>query len=103
MTNWLRRFQERQHELAIGVDADLVKTNHTRFKRGLFLLAFGCLLGFVGPKMHLSVALRAAVAVVFGMSCLIGLFMLRWARREAAFLNSPDPEKPLSILKNDDQ
>jgi hypothetical protein len=47
--------------------------------------------------------LRIAAAVVFGMSCLIGLFMLQWAARESAFLHSPDSEKPLSILKNDDQ
>ncbi|MFY9904508.1 MAG: hypothetical protein WAM43_16505 [Terriglobales bacterium] len=103
MTNWLRRFQERQRELAIGVDSDLVKINHRRFKRGLFLLAFGCLLGLVGPKMHLSLVMRVAAAVVFGMSSLIGLFMLQWAARELAFLNSPDPKKPLSILNNDDR
>jgi hypothetical protein len=103
MTNWLKRFQERQRELAHGVDADLVKINRRRFRRGLFLLAFGCLLGFVGPKVHLSLLLRAATAVVFGISCLIGLFMLQWAARESAFLNSPDSEKPLSILNSDDQ
>jgi hypothetical protein len=99
MTNWLQRFQERQRELAQGADADLLKVNRRRFRLGLFLLAFGCLLGFVGPKMHLSLVLRAAGAVVFGMSCVIGLLMLQWAARESAFLNSPDSEKPLSILK----
>jgi hypothetical protein len=103
MSNWLRRFQERQRELAIGVDADLVKANRRRFKRGLFLLAVGCLLGFAGPKMHLSFVLRVAVAVVFGMSGLIGLFMLQWAARESTFLHRPDPEKPLSILGSDDE
>jgi predicted lysophospholipase L1 biosynthesis ABC-type transport system permease subunit len=103
MTNWLKRFQERQRELAQGVDADLVKANRSRFRRGLFLLAFGCLLGLVGPKMHLSLVLRAVTAVVFGVSCLIGLFMLQWAARESAFLNSPESEKPLSILNNDDR
>jgi hypothetical protein len=103
MANWMGRFQERQRELAIGVDADLVKINHRRFRRGLFLLAFGCLLGFVGPKIHLSFALRVAAAILFGMLCLIGLFMLQWAARASAFLNSPPPEKPISILKNDDQ
>ncbi len=102
MTNWLKRFQERQRELAQGVDADLVKINHRRFQRGLSLFVFGCLLGFAGPKLHLSLVLRTAAAVVFGMSCLIGLFMLQWAARESAFLHSPDSEKPLSILKNDD-
>jgi hypothetical protein len=103
MTNWLKRFQERQRELAQDVDADLVKANRRRFRRGLFLFVFGCLLGFVGPKLHLSLVLRAAAAVVFGMSCFIGLFMLRWAAREWAFLNSPDREKPLSVFNNDDQ
>jgi hypothetical protein len=102
MANWLKRFQERQRELAQGVDADLVKANRRRFRRGLLLLAFGCLLGFVGPKLHLSLALRAAAAVVFGMSCLIGILMLQWAARESAFLNGPDPQRPVSILKDAD-
>ncbi len=53
--------------------------------------------------MHLSLVMRVAAAVVFGMSSLIGLFMLQWAARELAFLNSPDPKKPLSILNNDDR
>jgi hypothetical protein len=103
MTNWLKPFQQRHRELARGVDADLVKTNHRRFWRGLILLAFGCLLGFVGPKIHLPFVLRIAAAVVFGVSCLIGLFTLQWAARESAFLNSPDLEKPPSILDNNDQ
>jgi hypothetical protein len=103
MKNWLKRFQERQRDLGRGVDADLVKDNRRRFRRDLSLLVFGCLLGFVGPKLHLPLVLRTAAAIMFGVSCLIGLLMLQWAARESAFLNTPDSEKPLSILNKDDR
>jgi hypothetical protein len=103
MGSWLKRFQERQRELARGADADLVQNNRTRYKHGLFLLAFGLLVGFLRPKVHLSGVLQAAAVVVSIASFTIGFVLLRWAYQESIFLNRPDPEKPPSILENDDQ
>src|SRR5260370_4252168 len=102
MGNWLKRLQERQRERAQGVDADLVQDNGRRYRRGLFLLAFGLLFGFLGSKVHSSGVLHAAEAVLSIASCVIGFILLRWAYQESLFLNRPDLEKPLSILENDD-
>ena len=98
MSNWLKRFQERQRELARGADADLVQDNRTRYKRGLFLIAFGLLVGFLGSKVHLSGGLQSAAVVLSIASFTIGFVLLRWAYQESIFLNRPDPEnRPVSL------
>jgi len=99
MSNWVKRFQERQRELTQGADADLVQANRRRYKRALLLLAFNAGLIFLNGKVNLSPALRTAVGILSATICLLGLLMLRWAWQESLFLNRPDPEGPPSILK----
>jgi hypothetical protein len=99
MSNWLKRFQERQRELAQGADADLVQANRQRYKRALLLLAFDAGLIFLNDKVNLSPLLRTAVGILSVIIFLLGLLLLKWAWKESVFLNRPDPEVPPSILK----
>ena len=87
--DWLRHWDERQQELAVGVDADLVRTNGKKFKIawslfGMSLLLFG-FYRLVKPDGLFNAVLVWAACLSF-----IGfMVMIRWARIERAFLNKP--------------
>jgi len=80
---WLTRWQDRQRELAAGVDADLVEANRKRWK-----LSF-CL----------SVRFRPSFNWLT-MACFVaGLLLAEWAGAESGFLNSSSRPEPPSIWK----
>ena len=97
--NWLGRWLERQHDLAVGVDADLVRDNHKRYRLACGLLGFGFVLGLLVSKVHFQGILRLVVGVIATVSFLAGLVLAAWARQEAAFLSKPDHEEPPKIFE----
>jgi hypothetical protein len=99
MSGWLQRWSQRQHDLARGVDADLVRDNGRRFKVDFGLIGFGLLLAMLGSKVHTPSLMHWVLLEAGGVSTVVGFFMAMWAREEAAFLNKPDPEEPPTILK----
>jgi hypothetical protein len=99
MWDWLERWQQRQHELQQGVDADLVRANRRRWKLSWSLFAASFLLIGIQAKVNLSNAWREVALCLF-MACLGGALVLgHWARAEQAFLDHPDPKKPPKLWK----
>jgi heme A synthase len=96
---WWERWRERQHQLVQGVDADLVRANHQRFRLAFGLLGCAFLLGILVPKLHLPSTLRLIVGAIVTVVFLVGFLLAAWARQEAAFLSKPDPEEPPKIFK----
>jgi hypothetical protein len=97
--SWWERWRERQYQLAQGVDANLVRGNHQRFRLAFGLLVFAFLLGILASKFHLPSTLRFIIGVIVIAAVLVGFVLAAWARQEAAFLSKPDPEEPPQIFK----
>lgn len=99
MWNWLKRQEERQRDLERGVDADLVRDNEKRSRLSLCAWLIGCAL--VLAANYLPVPKWAQVAIRFvGFGLLVGGYVSsRWARREKAFLDKPDPEEPPRLFR----
>jgi hypothetical protein len=97
--SWWERWPERQYQLAQGVDADLVRGNHQRFRLGFGLLILAFLLGILASKSRLPSTLRFIIGIIVIATFLIGFALAAWARQEAAFLTKPDQEEPPKILK----
>jgi len=101
MANWLRRYLQRQDDLARGVDADLVRENRARGRRGLLSFAASLLIIWLVDKTHLhGLAAKILLGAAFALF-LYAFFVLTWAKEQSAFLNKPEPEKPLSLFKHD--
>jgi hypothetical protein len=99
MSNWFRRWRQRQRDLARGVDADLVRQNRNRFKLAFGLWGVGFLLSLLRNKASISgvlgsIAQYASVALIFA-----GIFLGFWAGQVNAFLDKPDPEEPPRLFK----
>jgi hypothetical protein len=99
MSGWLQRWSQRQHDLARGVDADLIRDNGKRYKVAFGLIGLGLLLALLGSTVHNPGFLRWTLLVTGSVSAVVGFLMAMWAREEAAFLNKPDPEEPPTIFK----
>jgi len=97
--SWGERWRERQYQLAQGVDANLVRGNHQRFRLAFGLLVFAFLLGILASKFHLPSTLRFIIGLIVIAAFLVGFVLAEWARQEAAFLSKPDPEEPPKIFK----
>jgi hypothetical protein len=97
---YLKRWQQRQRELAQGADADLVRENRKRGRFGFGLLAFSFIFAACTSKMQLPHLLRTIIGGSAIASLVVGFVMLQWAKWEKAFLDRPDQEKPPSILKD---
>jgi len=95
----LERWQQRQHQLAQGVDAGLVRDNQKRYGLAFGLLGFAFAFGLLASKARLPSTLRLIVGVIGTASFLAGFVLAAWARQEAAFLHKPDPEEPPKIFK----
>ncbi len=97
--SWWQRFQQRQYDLARGVDADLVRdtTTHSRLSMALFCLAL--LLAWIAHKLPLPYSLRLAAIILAAVSLIAGAVLSRWTMAEDRFLRKPDPEPPPSIFK----
>lgn len=95
----LTRYQQRQRDLASGVDADLVRANKNRWKvcyvlfgASMLLLALRYLT--VLPVTLVRIAQYSAAGLLAG-----AVLVAQWARAEAGFLNRPDPKEPPRIWK----
>jgi hypothetical protein len=97
--SWWERWRERQYQLAQGVDADLARGNHQRFRLAFGLLVFAFLLAILTSKLHLPTTLRFIISVIVIGAFLVGFVLAAWARQEAAFLSKPGPEEPPKIFK----
>lgn len=97
--SWWERWTERHSQLAQGVDADLVRANHHRFRWAFGLLVFAFLLGIVVSKLHLPSTLRFIVDAIVIVAFLVGFVLAAWSRQEAAFLSRPDPQGPPKMFK----
>ena len=99
MLEWFGRYLRRQRELAVGVDADLVRSNRRKFTFAGSLLAFASL--FLG--IDRVVKPRGLIHEVFVWVILVlylgGTLIVNWAWQERAFLVKPDPKKPPSLFK----
>ena len=99
MFEWFGRYNQRQRDLAAGVDADLVRSNRKKWRISLLLVGVGFL--FFGidyfVKLHgliQEIVRWISVVLIFG-----GVFLGRWAGQVDAFLSKPDPKKPPSLFK----
>lgn len=99
MSGWLQRWRQRQHDLARGVDADLVRDNGKRYKVAFGLIGLGLLLAVPGSTIHTPSLLHWVLLDAGGVSAVVGFLMAMWAREESAFLDKPDPEEPPTIFK----
>lgn len=99
MFGWIRRWNQRQRDLTLGVDADLVRDNRKRYKLAFGLQGLALFLILLCAKFHIPRTplwiLSATTIVCF----LAGLLLAIWAQREDAFLSKPDREEPPRIFK----
>jgi hypothetical protein len=97
--DWLERYQERQRELAQGVEAGRVRANDRRLNLSLVSLGIGIVLFGILFRLKSAGFWRAVLetlAVVF----LAGSTQLYyWYRREGWRIRRPEPKKPLSLFK----
>lgn len=101
MANWLHRYIRRQAELSQGVDSNLLPDNRTRWLRGTAAIAVAFALRWLAAEVQLS---GITVWVVIGLAIallLYGFFLLIWTNEQSAFLDKPEPEKPLTLFKRD--
>jgi hypothetical protein len=96
---WLTRWRERQRELAVGVDADLVEANRKNWKLSLWFWALLFVLIGIQAKIKLP-AIADKIALFLTIACLVAALLFSdWARAESAFLHKPDMPEPPSIWK----
>ena len=100
MYSWIDRWQQRQCELAEGVDADLMRANRRRSRLAFGLFVFGFVLVLINAKLHLPTMLRAVLGPVGVICILIGVLVGKWAQAEHSFLTRPDSEGPPEIFRN---
>jgi membrane associated rhomboid family serine protease len=68
---------------------------------GLILVTgVAAVLGRLAAKFHLPSLLSVVFGVTAGISGVIGIVLVMWARQEHWFLTKPDPERPPEIFKN---
>src|SRR5689334_6525282 len=98
--SWLRRWLQRQSDLARGVDADLLRANRRRFMLAAALLCLALLLAWMGQKLPLSRAMHSVTEIAAGLLAVAGFVLFWWAGAQGRFLRKPDPEPPPSIFKD---
>ncbi|HTQ97505.1 MAG TPA: hypothetical protein VMH89_11910 [Candidatus Acidoferrum sp.] len=99
MWAWLTRWQQRQHDLALGVDADLVRDNRRRYQYAVVLLGCGCVLGVLSARLGLSGTPQKIIVALAIVLFLGGILAGRWAAAESAFLSKPDREDPPKVFR----
>ncbi|PYS44938.1 MAG: hypothetical protein DMG13_33050 [Acidobacteria bacterium] len=97
MRQWLERWEQRQKDLARGVDSGLVQANRRRYRVSMGLLISSIVLAEAVSEAGVSGIVGWIFRVMAAIGCISGLFLLQWAWQERIHLNKPDPEKPLSI------
>lgn len=99
MLDWFRRYQQRERELAAGVDGDLVKSNRTKGRIALGLFGLGILLLGVNRLVKPDSLIEEILFWFIWPTFAAGLILGKWAQVERAFLDEPEPKKPPSLFK----
>lgn len=99
MFGWIRRWNQRQRDLTLGVDADLVRNNRKRYKLAFGLQGLALFLIVLCSEFHIPRTLRWILSAAAGVSFLVGFLLAIWAQQEDAFLSKPDHEEPPRIFK----
>lgn len=99
MWSWIERRIERQRELDRGVDADLVRGNRRRQMLALWSFGFLGMLVTLDRLLHLRGWFHELVFIVAMVFLVLGFVASRWASKESAFLNRPDPKEPPRLFK----
>jgi len=82
-----------------GVNADLWRDNRRRWKISILLLAMGVLIAFVTPNLRLTGIAENILLGIWIVLSGAGMFGLRWASAESAFLSKPEPKEPPSLWR----
>jgi hypothetical protein len=98
MSNWWSRRENRELELAKGVDADLIQANRKRYKLGFGLIVVALATTGLNAALAFPNALHKILGGFSVLAGLAGLAIVTWARQQEIFLNRPDSEEPPSIL-----
>jgi hypothetical protein len=99
MRNWWTRYQQRQIDLANGVDSDLVRDNQKKWKLTALLVVAVFVVLELDHFFHFA-GLTHTIAILVAIPIAISsLVVLHWAASERRSLDSPDPEEPPSIFK----
>ncbi|HEV2617389.1 MAG TPA: hypothetical protein VGU63_12360 [Candidatus Acidoferrales bacterium] len=99
MFEWFDRCDQRQRDLAAGVDADLVRSNRKKWRIWLWLLGVGFVLLGVDHFAKFHGLIQEIVRWISGLLFVGAMLLGYWAQQESAFLNTPDPKKPPSLFK----
>lgn len=99
MISWWSREAQRERDLAVGVDADLIRDNRRRFRLSFILIGTAAVLAVICRTLYLS---GWIANICFGVSIVLivsGFVSFKWAQAESRFLHRPDPEEPPKIFK----
>lgn len=99
MLEWFSRYNQRQRDLAVGVDADLVQSNRKKLRISLLLISASFLFIGIDHFVKLHGHAHEIVTWIFGFLLVGGVFLGRWAGLESSFLRKPDPKEPPSLFK----
>lgn len=97
--SWWARWKERQRQLELGVDADLVSAYRRKWRLSLWL--FGSALFLFGVQSKILIEGTAhEIMGWLSIGCFLCASMVGyWARSEQDFLNKSDAEPPPSFWK----
>lgn len=81
MSKWFERSRKREHELALGADADLVR-DKSQALQGCFRtkIGFAFFLSRLGAKIQIANTLRLIVEGLAVVSIIAGFLLAVWAR-----------------------
>jgi hypothetical protein len=99
MWNWLERRLQRQDDLDRGVDSDLVRGNRKKWKIAALLFAVSMLFFGIRSLVLISARVQKVFDVIGATLLVLGFVIGRWAWREFAFLNQPEPKEPSRLFK----
>lgn len=99
--SYLARWEKRRAELDRGADANLVRDSRRRGRIGFVLLLTAFIAALTSRAMPLPESVEWPVRVVVAVVAVGGLVLRRWSQAERVNLETPDPEKPPSILGRD--
>ena len=97
MRQWRKRREQRQQDLARGVDSSLVQANRKRFRVSLGLMISSLVLAALVSEAGMSGIVGSFLTVIAAIGFIGACVLQRWASQERIHLEKPDPEKPLSI------
>jgi protein-S-isoprenylcysteine O-methyltransferase Ste14 len=99
LIEWIGRRQQRQRDLAAGVDADLVRANRKTWRLSGWLLVLALVLIGFQSLIKLRSPFHEIIVGITAVCFVASVILTRWAWVVGAFLDRPEPKKPPSLLK----